>query len=40
MWKCGKDFIVTHNHVDNLGGRGKFALVVVAILSSWDLDVQ
>jgi hypothetical protein len=26
--------------VDNLGGRGKSILVVVAILSSWGLDVQ
>jgi hypothetical protein len=26
--------------VDNLGGRGKSVLVVVAILSSWGLDVQ
>lgn len=26
--------------MDNLGGRGKSVLVVVAILSSWGLDVQ
>ncbi len=26
--------------MDNLGGRGKSSFVIVAIFSSWDLDVQ